>query len=151
MVEIMMEKVHEALHPTDEDSMAAMRRVPEGTLMNVKFSVPRNPRTHRLFFALIKLLWTHQKEPRRFPTPEKLRAALLMGIGHTLEIVDLEGIVHIIPDSIAFGRLDDIAFSQLLESAIHCINTRILPGMDSPTLEREVSEMLRLPHPDQYR
>jgi hypothetical protein len=149
MAEILLEKLEDALHPVDEDSINAMRQIPERTIVKVKVSIPRNIRQHRLFFALIKLMWVHQLEPRQFPTEDSLRAAVLIAIGHVIEVRCYDGTTRFIPDSIAFGRMDNIAFQQLLDSAIHFITTFLLPGMGNRDLEQQVADMLRLPGPAQ--
>lgn len=149
MAEFLMEKWQDWLRPVEQDAFEAMHQIPEGAIVKVKVSVPRNIRQHRLFFALVKLLWEHQVEPRQFPTEESLRKAIIMATGHVLEVRDLEGRVHIMPDSISFGRLDNIAFRQFFESALQVITGRILPGVRSRDLEQRVSDMLRLPGPDE--
>lgn len=150
MTQILMAKLEDGLHPVDEAGVEAMRSIPEGGYVTIKFWVPRNIRMHRLFFAMIKLVFEHQPEPKMYATERGLREALLLAAGHSHEVINLEhGTVHIIPNSIAYGAMDQIEFRQLFESVKNIILEKILPRVRSRDLDQQVSDMLRLPGPDQ--
>lgn len=148
--EVLMCKMEDGLHPVDEAGIEALRSIPENGYVTIKFWVPRNIRLHRLFFAMIKLVWAHQPEPRQYATEQGLREALLIAAGHCHEIINLEhGTVHIIPNSMAFGAMDQVEFRQLFEAVKHIILEKILPRVNSRDLDQQVSDVLRLPGPDQ--
>lgn len=148
--EILMEKIEGGLHPVDEDGHRALQEIQENGYVTIKFWVPRNIRLHRLFFALVKLVWTNQKEPRLYPTEVSLREALAIAVGHSHEVVNLEhGTIHTIPNSISYGAMDQVEFKQFFEATKQVILDRILPGVASRDLDQQVSDMLRLPGPDQ--
>ena len=147
--QVLMEKIEDSLVPTDEESIVAIRQIPEHSIVKIQVSVPRNIKKHRLFFAMLKLVFENQPEPRQFPTQDKLLDALKIATGHVREVRDLLGNTHIVPDSIAFGRMDEIAFSQLFESFKQVIFERIIPGVRSRDFEQRLADLLKEPGPDQ--
>ena len=147
--QLLVEKLEDALFPVDEDGKSAIRNIPEHSIVKIQVSIPRNVRQHRLFFAILKLTFEHQREPRQFPTQEKLLDALKMAVGYTREVRDLHGKIHIVPDSISFGRMDQIAFRQFFDSVVHVITTQIIPGVGKRDFEQQLADLLREPGPDQ--
>lgn len=150
MVKILMEKLEDALLPVDDDGRIAIRNVPDRSILRVDFSVPRNIRMHRLFFAILKLTFEAQQEPKAYPTEEKLLDALKLGVGYVREVRDIKGKeIHRVPDSISFGRMDQVAFKQFFDSVIQLIITRIVPRVSKKDFEQHLYDMLREPGPDQ--
>jgi hypothetical protein len=139
------------LMPADQASIEAVNRIPTGAHLTVKLSVPRNIRQHRLLFAMLNTVFEAQREPRAFPTVEKLLDAIKMATGHTREVRDLRGNTHMVPDSIAFGRLDQIAFQQWFDAAIKVVLENILPRVEKKELIEQIYTMLREPTPDDMR
>lgn len=147
--QILVEKLEDALHPTDEASKTAIRQIPERTIVKIQVSVPRNIRHHRMFFALINLVFDAQREPRLFPTHEALLDALKIAIGHVREVRGIRGEIYIVPDSISFGRMDNIAFREFFDAAVRVIIEKILPGVDKRDLEQRIYDILKEPGPQQ--
>lgn len=148
---ILMEKLEDAFHPVDADGMKALKDVPEKTIVTISFSVTRNIRHHRMFFALLQVVYDAQPDPKQFPTVEKLLDAIKMATGYVREVRDIHGKTHIVPDSISFGRMDQTAFRQFFDSALDVINRYILPGISSRDVEQRIADILREPGPDQLR
>lgn len=149
MANLIMFKSGDALMAADQDAVEAMRQIPQGAHLTVKVSVPRNIRMHRLLFALLNIVFEAQPEPQRFPTTSSLLDAIKLATGYVREVKDLHGRVHIVPDSIAFGRMDQIEFRQWFDAAVCVILDRILPGVEKKDLEQRVYDMLREPGPAQ--
>ena len=149
--QMLMEKLEDALHPADQAAIEAMRQVPERSIVKIQFSIPRNVRHHRMFFALINLVWQAQREPRTFATRENLLDALKIATGHVREVRDLQGRTHIVPDSISFGRLDNIAFKEFFDSAVKVISERVLPGVSKKDLEQQIFDSLQRTRAEQMR
>lgn len=146
--QMLMEKLEDALHLTDQASIEAMRQIPEKSIVKIQLSIPRNVRHHRMFFALINIVWQAQREPRMFPTRESLLDAIKIATGHVREVRDLQGRAHIVPDSISFGRMDNIQFREWFDAAVRVILERILPGVEKKDLEQQICDLLREPGPD---
>lgn len=149
--QMLMEKLEDALHPTDKASIEAMRNIPERSIVKIQLSIPRNVRHHRMFFALINLTFEAQREPCTFPTREALLDALKIAIGHVREVRGIRGETYIVPDSISFGRLDNMAFREFFDSAVKVILEKILPGVEKKELEAQIYNMLHEPGPGDLR
>jgi uncharacterized protein DUF1367 len=150
VTELLMIKMEDGLHPTDSDGYAALRQVPENAIVRVKFSVPRNIAQHRLFFALINVVFEHQREPHMFATREALREAITISAGYFETIQNpITGLIYTRPKSIAFGAMDGVEWRDFLEAAKRVILDAILPRVQSRDLDQAVSDILRLPGPDQ--
>lgn len=150
MTEILMIKLEDDLHPADADGYAAIRAIPENAMLKVNFSVPRNVRQLRLFFAMLKLIHAHQREPRQYATSEDLRASVLVAMGHCHEVRNiLSGQVFTMPNSIAFGAMDQMQWKEFFDAFKRFVYETILPGVNSRDLDQQIADMLHEPGPDQ--
>lgn len=147
--QMLMEKLEDALHPTDQASIDAMRSIPERAIVKIQVSVPRNVRHHRMFFALINLVFEAQREPRMFATREALLDAIKIALGHVREVRGIRGETYIVPDSISFGRMDNIAFREFFDAAVRLILEKILPGVGKRDIEQRIYDILKEPGPEQ--
>lgn len=145
MTEILMQKFEDSFHPVDAEGIAALKATPENSIIKIKFSVPRNARQLRLFFAMVNVVFDHQPEPRWFATRDKLREAITIRAGHFHEVKGPKGEVYTIPDSISFGSMDQMAWREFFDAAKNVILTQILPRVNSRDLDRQVADMLREP------
>lgn len=147
--EILMEKLEGGLHPVDDDGIKAMRAVEENKIVKIKLSIPRNVAYHRFLFALLKVVYDAQREPKVFATTEKLLDALKIGTGYVREVRDFQGNTHVVPDSIAFGRMDEIQFREWMEQVKDLILRWVLPRVEKADFNRQISEMLRITGPEE--
>lgn len=147
--QMLMEKLEDALHPTDQASIEAMRNIPERAIVKIQVSIPRNVRHHRMFFELIRVTFEAQREPRVFPTREALLDVIKIAIGHVREVRDLQGRTHIVPDSISFGRMDQMQFREFFDAAVRLILEKILPGVGRRDIEQRIYDILHEPGPEQ--
>lgn len=149
MTDLLLVKIEDGLHPTDGAGIETMRLIPENSIVRVRFSVPRNIRHHRMFFALLTVAFEGQTEPRLFPTTSHLLDAIKVATGHVREFKDLHGRIHIVPDSISFGRMDQIQFRQWFDAAVDVILTNVLRGTKRRDLEQRIADILHEPGPEQ--
>ena len=63
--QILMERWEDGLIPLDADGMRALKDVPGRTIVRVSFAVPRNIRHHRMFFALLNIVYDAQHDPKQ--------------------------------------------------------------------------------------
>ncbi len=125
--------------PADEGAAELMRSIRLGECVSVEVKRPRNIQHHRLFFALLNLVFENQEH---FKTVDELRFALCIAIGHADPVVTRSG-THMKPRSISFGKMDQAEFNTFFDRAVNFICTEVLPGMDSEALRNEVEEMIR--------
>lgn len=150
MTELLMVKLEDGLHPTDSDGYSAIRQVPENSILKVNFSVPRNVRQLRLYHAMIKLVFEHQKEPRQYATTEHLREGINIALGHFHHVKNpITGMVYQVPNSVSFGAMDQISFNEYFQAFKDFVCNEILPRVQNRDLDQAVADMLRLPGPDQ--
>lgn len=134
-----------------QDSIEACRKIKEGQAVKATFSVPRSLKFHRLFFALLTIVYEAQEEPRLFPTAESLLECLKIALGHVREMKDLEGNIHFIPKSIDFASMSQEEFSEFFDRAVDVILKHILPNNNKLGLEEAIFQMLGEPTPSMMR
>jgi len=137
---IHLRRVLNRLAPADAHSEELLNSLPAGRELKAVITQPRNVAHHRKFFALLNVIYPHQDT---YPTRESLLKAIkcALGFGETIKLPD--GRIILSPGSISFGKMDQQAFSEFYERAVKLITEKILPGVDSADLEREVNEILR--------
>jgi hypothetical protein len=81
-----------------------------GELFEIKHWFPRNPKLHKLHFAVVKALFDAQEQ---FSDMDDLRKWLYVGAGYADFLPGPKGRMVAIPKSIAFNRIDDAEFSEL--------------------------------------
>lgn len=128
------------LVPCDDASAAALTKIKHGAVVHVEIKKPRNIRFHRKFFALVNLVFENQSH---YDNIEHLLAALKTAVGHCDLIAGKEGKIVAIPKSIAFHKMDDLAFSDFYDKCVDIIAKHFLPGVDSAALRAEVEDLIR--------
>ena len=134
-----------------QDSIEACRKIKEGQAVKGTFSVPRSLGHHRLFFALLTLVYEAQEEPRLFPSVEALLECLKIALGHVREMKDLEGNLHFIPKSIDFASMSQGEFCQFFDRSVDVILKHILPNSTQEGLEEAIFQTLGEPTPSMMR
>jgi len=137
--ELFMKRRLSSLVPTNRMSEELLRDLPEHVTLKIVATQPRNPKHHAKFMALIAAIYPHQSI---YPTMESFRKAITVALGYGDTVKLPDGRVMLIPGSISFAKMDQRAFEEFYERAVHLILTRVLPGADRPDLEREVMEIL---------
>lgn len=130
-----------SLRPVDEGGEDALRKIGQGELVMVEIKRPRNAKHHRLYWALITLVWQNM-DGGRYPTAEDLHAAVKIAAGLRTTIVLPDGSVGYIPGSIAFHKMDQSEFDGFYERVCDLIAKHFMPGVTSEELKREVSLMI---------
>jgi hypothetical protein len=122
------------LCPTDDESQSVLRKHKAGSEFWVEIRKARNPKHHRLYFALLKLTFDNQERYENF---ELFRKAVQIAAGHVDELVTLDGEVLMLPKSVAFDSLDEDEFTQVFCDAM-AVCAKILGDMDLDHLRQEV-------------
>lgn len=123
---------------TDDASEAALKSVKLGARVEVKIKSPRNLQMHRLFWKLMQTVYENQDH---YESAQKVCDAFKYACGlyetHRTkygEYVELQ--------SISFAKMDQSAFREFFDKALHFCVTEVIPGLDSAELEREVMELI---------
>lgn len=122
------------LAPVDDAAREAMAHYGNGEVLRVKLYRDRNPRHHRLFFGLLKLVFDNQE---RYLSQEALRFAITIQAGYVDEIRLSGDRVALKPKSISFGSMDQLEFSKFYTAALEAIKA-LLPELAHVDWEREL-------------
>lgn len=126
------------LSATDDASEAALKSVKLGDTVEVKLKRPRNLQMHRLFWKLMQTVYENQDH---YQSADEVCTAFKFAVGHVDSIKTKRGIIQV-PKSIAFAKMDQIAFRAFFDAAIKFCVEEVIPGMNSADLEREVMELV---------
>jgi hypothetical protein len=148
MIELLCTKSLGRLVPSDAIGMEALKAITEGSTVTARLTQPRNLKFLRLWFALLQVVFEAQNS---FISLDHMRDAISIGIGFSEEVVDLDGVVHVIPKSISFAKLDEDGFRAFFDKAVDLIITKILPLVSRDDLENRVYEILGEPRPMDVR
>lgn len=120
------------LVPVDDEGIEALAKVKDGRDVTVEFKTPRNPRHHRLFFALIQFVRMHS-ERMSSATTDQIKTALKIATGLVDTFVDCQtGKSVMVPRSIAFDSMDQTEFNKFFDDAASVIATRWMPSGTTP-------------------
>lgn len=125
-----------SLRPVDDLSSEAMRAYGDGEIIRVKLMRDRNPRHHRLFFALLQLVYKNQE---KYLSLEALKFAVTIQAGWVDEIKLAGDKVTLKPKSIAWGKMDQNEFNDYYAAALRAI-PELLPQFAGVDLESELRE-----------
>ena len=120
-----------------------MRKLGQGEVVMIEMKRPRNVKHHRMFWALMSLVWENM-DSARYPTVDDLVSAIKIAAGHRTRIELPNGEIGFIPGSIAFHKMDQAAFSDFYDRVCDLIAKHFLPGVSSADLKREVEIMIGL-------
>ena len=139
MGSIVLERSLTGLSPVDEQGRAILARYKQGELIRVKTSRVRNSQHHRLFFALLNLVYENQS---RYTSMEHMLTALKVALGHCDTVILKDGSPPYIPKSISFASMDQDEFNDFYDRTVKLVCMEILPGVKDEILRREVLEMI---------
>lgn len=127
------------LRPVDDAGEQVLSGIAHGDLVMVEVKKPRNVQHHRLYWALVTTVFNNQE---RYPTAEDLHEAIKISVGLRTTIELPNGEVGFIPGSIAFHKMDQLAFNEFYDRVCDAVAKHFLPGVTSEELKREVESMI---------
>ena len=89
-------------------------KVPLGADIKCKYVKGRNPKNHARYFAFIKILFDSQE---KFKDENVFRRYLQVRAGYGIPVV-INDLTMLMPDSIAYERLDETEFRKLFSRVI---------------------------------
>ena len=127
----------DGLFPADDESNAEFEKVPRERPLQVEATVPRNPRFHRLFFALCARIGTGIGQ-----STEWVERAFKVETGN-FEIYKYGGKEHFVLRSIAFHKMEDPEFNIFFNQCCQIMYEKwgIDPASVSDLLLRGEEEM----------
>lgn len=122
------------LAPVDDLAREAIGAYGAGEILRIKLHRDRNPRHHRLFFGLLKLVFDNQD---KYLSQEALRFAITVQAGYVDEIRLSKDRVALKPKSISWGSMDQNDFKLFYDAALKAI-PELLPSLAHVDWEREL-------------
>lgn len=137
--EIIMRRNGNRLEPVDQMSADDLANIPVGKDVFVTVRAPRNPKQHRLAWALANKLSQCCEE---LPDAESAMDFLKIKARH-VKIVHNPGTDHVflVPKSISFASVDQSAFNRLFNRMVWIVCNEIVPGLDEGQLRDEIEAM----------
>lgn len=137
MARVLLARRGYALVPLDDEGLERVRAVPEGEVVAVEFTRPRNSKFHRLFFGLLNKVAQNSGY-----STEELLGIVKLATGHCYPVKLPNGMIVKVPKSISFAKMDETAFRQFWDRAIDYLLAEVIPGTGRAELEQEVFLML---------
>ncbi len=126
-----------ALYPVQVDGEGILTSMPDGRECMVNVHTPRNPRHHRLLFALLN---TVCESGAWESGTESLLEYIKYGVGHVRTSKDPNGKLHVVPKSIAYESMAQDKFNRFFDRAVWLICEHLLDGHDWQSLRAEIYE-----------
>lgn len=136
MTRVLARRTLSGLVPADDQAGAVFGKVPLHKVVYVQLVTARNPKQHRLCFALLNMMVEHGE----FPSIEAALNALKIATGH-FDLADQDGKTVYVLRSINYANMRGVEFSEWFDSAVKVVTERWLPGVKSETLRAELEEM----------
>lgn len=127
------------LVPADEQAEEEVRKLKPGQATMVEVKRARNERQHRLYWALIGVIFDHQS---RYATRQDLSDALKVAVGHYEEVGKRGEHVIVRPKSIAFANMAQADFEQFFERVVTFVCANIIPGTSDNELRAHLEDMV---------
>jgi hypothetical protein len=130
------------LVPCTSDDKDKIAKLPKGEPFMISYTKVRNPYHLRKYFAFLKAVYNNLPEryEENFPDFESFRKSVQMYAGYYTETISLKGERLLMPKSIAYNELDEMAFSDLHSKVKTFIGTKLLPEFDMQAVEREIDD-----------
>ena len=128
-----------ALRPADDAAMEALEKIKAGETVRVEFKRVRNPKQHRMYWALMGLLATYADTKC---SPEDVSDWVKVAVGHSYTANYLDGTSQVKPSSIAFGNLSQDRWDTFFDKVIDFAVTKIMPGTHHEDLRAELNDMI---------
>lgn len=102
----------DALWPADDESVAEFAKLPQDKPLQVEAKQPRNIKHHRLYWKLCARIGHGIGRDAEY-----IDRAFKIETGH-VDVFSYGGKAHLVPRSISFDKMDQLAFSQFFESCV---------------------------------
>lgn len=157
MTEIILRKIRlqdgrNALVPVDDEGLDLVNKIKDGRDVGADVVQRRNPRHHRLFFAILKFVKMHSPLFSDASIDE-IKDAVKIATGLVRRYVDADTAkTYYVPLSISWGAMDQTKFNPWFNHACDVIAKRWLPeGTTSDEVRRELLEMVDGPYANTSR
>lgn len=133
-------KIGRGLFPSDERAEEILHGLPEGRAVMVEVHKPRNPKQHRLYWALVKILAENCAEFENQDL-EEISRQLKIDCGAVDWMVHKRtGMKFGVPQSLKFESMSQDRFKRFLDRAIYVVCSQYLPGLAEEMARRQIED-----------
>lgn len=127
------------LSPADDDSAEHFRRFKIGDVFEAKVVRKRNGLHHRLGMKLLRIVFDSQD---RYSNFEKFLTEVKILTGYVDTHISQSGEIYYVVKSIAFDKMDELAFSKWKEEALTAVFEHFIPSMPKAEQDRVINNLL---------
>jgi hypothetical protein len=133
-MKLLVKKTHGGLKPCYDTDYEIYSKIQINEEFEIDYKKKRNAKFHKKFFALLKLFYENQDV---YNNIEDLRLDLIKESGRFEEVINIfTGEVFKKANSISFGSMDEITFSELYEDCKTIICKHL--GIGKEVIEEEI-------------
>jgi len=107
-------KINGDIYPASAEDDRILRKIPPSSIFKCEYVKGRNYQNHKRYFAFIEILFDSQE---KFKDENVFRKYLEIRAGYGTPVV-INNLTMIMPDSIAYERLDESEFRKLFSRVI---------------------------------
>jgi hypothetical protein len=135
----LMQKHLGRLQAVDDVGQQYLSKIRQGETFLVEIKRARNPRQHRLYWALCGIVADNSD---KYQDAEQVSMALKIATGHVIPHINpADGRTYWIPKSIAFHAMPQDEFAPFFDKCIAIVASRFLPGVTDAELRAELESM----------
>lgn len=140
MTKVVFRRRGATLIPVDGEGQELLHSIRDGRDVMLSVKIARNPRHHRLLFAMLNLV---VQRTNKFDGTDEALIALKIACGLVDPYIDAEsGKTFFVPRSIAFESMAQDEFSAFFDRAVHVATTRWFPpGTKQAEVRAEIEAM----------
>lgn len=135
--------------PENQETKDYIDKLKVGSLIHADFKKMRNPKFHRLYFALLNFAhdqWEPAEQTYKDQVVEKnfdrFRSDIAILAGFGFPTYNIRGEMRMEAKSISFGSMDEIEFDRLYNSTINVIMKNILTKYTREDIDNVVAQLL---------
>ena len=138
-MKLVFQKLNGSLLPADQDAEQALAKIAKGELVFVGIKKSRNIKHHRLYWALVGLVYDNQST---YQSKEVISDVLKISAGHA-DLVRLpNGGEYYRPRSISFAKMNQLEFSEFWDRICRYACEKLIPGIGERQLKNELYGMV---------
>jgi hypothetical protein len=131
-------RIGDWLVPCDAEALAELHAHKDHSEMRVTLNGARNPKQHRLFFALVNIL--AEQDPQYNGNVIRARHDILRTMGHVDYEVDRFGTAHVNVKSMAYSAMTQAEFNELFQGSVNLVCDWL--GTAPSDIRNQVNEMV---------
>lgn len=142
------------LVPFADEDADVLKKIKTGSAVRCSITQMRNPRFHRLYFALLKFLfdiWSESLPPQTYkgevvqPSFDRFRRDIIILTGRYTAHYNIRGEVRLEADSISFAKMSQEEFERLFSETIDIGLRKVLnrPDLTEERVRHLVDQLMR--------